>query len=146
SLADNLPDTAVGHLFAHLAAFYSHNDEEAAKLLEVSLAHSANFTISGKESLIVNAAIFHSLRSRRLDLAEQWFRQLPAKCQTPGLAEQAEAAILEGRSDIPSALAKLEDSARATSKLPPGFQRDIALRLLQRWKQELTQHRASAAQ
>lgn len=137
AVADRLVDTVAGHLVSYKAAFHLHRDTEAARLLETALQYYPYTWLPSKEELLVNAAIFHATCGGRVDLAEQWLKDLPQKLQTPGLREQAEAAILEGRKEPEAALAKLGQSETAISGMPPGYERDIQLRSVVRWQNEL---------
>jgi hypothetical protein len=138
---DKLPDTAAIHLLAYASAFHRHQDAEAARLLEVALAHSADLPIAAREGLITEATTFQARRVRNLESAQTWFQQLPSKTQYPGLREQGQAAILECESKFDEALTKLEESARLVSTMPPGMQRDVSLRSLERWKRELLEQK-----
>jgi hypothetical protein len=140
--SDKLPDTVAIHVLAYASAFHRHEDAEAARLLEVALAHSAEILIAARESLITEATVFQARRAGNLESAHAWLKQLPLKTQFPGLREQGEAAILECESKFDEALARLEDSVRLTSTMPPGMQRDVSLRSLERWKQEVSAQKA----
>jgi len=137
AVIDPLPDTVVGYQLAYWAAFHLHRDEDAARLLETALQYYPYVWLPEKEELLLSAAIFQATRGGRIDLAEQWLKELPQKLQTPGLREQAEAAILEGRKEPEAALAKLGQSEKAISEMPAGFDHDKWFRSVVRWQNEL---------
>jgi hypothetical protein len=145
AVADRLVDTVAGHLVAYRAAFHLRRDAEAARLLETALQYYPYTWLPWKEELLVNAAVFHATRGGRVDLAEQWHKDLPQKLQIPGLREQAEAAILEGRKEPEAALAKLGQSEKAISGMPTGFERDMQLRSVVRWQNELKARAAATS-
>jgi Zn-dependent protease len=107
AVADRLVDTVAGHLIAYRAAFHLHRDAEAARLLETALQYYPYTWRPWRQELMVHAAVFQAIRGGRVDLAEQWLKDLPQKLQISGLREQAESAILEGRKEPEAALAKL---------------------------------------
>jgi len=137
AVIDPLLDTGVGYQLAYWAAFHLHRDEDAARLLETALQYYPYVLLPGKEELLLSAVIFQATRGGRIDLAEQWLKELPQKLQTPGLREQAEAAILEGRKEPEAALAKLGQSEKAISEMPAGFDHDKWFRSVVRWQNEL---------
>jgi len=137
AVIEPLLDTVVGYQLAYWAAFHLHRDEDAARLLETALQYYPYVLLPGKEELLLSAAIFLATRGGRIELAEQWLKELPQKLQTPGLREQAEAAILEGRKEPEPALAKLGQSEKAISEMPAGFDHDKWLRSVVRWQNEL---------
>ena len=137
AVADRLVDTVAGHLVAYAAAFHLNRDAEAARLLETALQYYPYTWLPWKQELMVHAAVFQATRGGRVDLAEQWLKDLPQKLQIPGLREQAEAAILEGRKEPEAALAKLGQSEKAIAGMPHGFERDQKLRSVARWQNEL---------
>jgi hypothetical protein len=137
AVIDNWPDTVAGYSLAFSAAFDQHNDIEAARLLETALQYSPFTTFAGKEGMLVEAAIFQAKRRGRIDLAEQWLAEVPQKPLTPGVRCLAEAAILEARNEPEAALAKLNESEQAISRMPAGFERDIMLSSLARRKSKI---------
>ncbi len=60
------------------------------------------------------------------------------KCKTPWFRYRAEAAILEAKGDVDGAVGKLTEVEAAILKLPKNAQRDTQLRLLDRWKSDLS--------
>jgi hypothetical protein len=145
AVSDRLVATVAGHLVAYAAAIHLHRDAKAARLLETALQYYPYTWLPGKEALLVNAAVFQATRGGRVDLAEQWLKDLPEKLQTPGLREQAEAAILEGRKEPEAALAKLGQSEKAIAGMPHGFERDQKLRSVARWQNELKARSAASS-
>jgi hypothetical protein len=91
--------------------------------------------------LITEATTFQARRVRNLESAQTWLKQLPLKTQRPGLREQGQAAILECESKFDEALVKLGESACLVSSMPPGMQREVSLRSLDRWKRELLEQK-----
>lgn len=137
AIVDNWLDTVAGYTLAFSTAFDQHNDVDAARFLETALQHSPFTTLAGKEGLLVEAAIFQAKRRGRIDLAEQWLAEIPQKTLTPGARYLAEAAILEARNEPSAALQKLNESEKAVSRVPAGFQRDLMLSSLARRKNEI---------
>jgi hypothetical protein len=137
AIVDNWLDTVAGYTLAFSTAFDQHNDVDAARFLETALQHSPFTTFAGKEGLLVEAAIFQAKRRGRIDLAEQWLAEIPQKTLTPGARYLAEAAILEARNEPEAALKKLNESEKAVSGIPAGFQRDLMLSSLARRKNEI---------
>jgi hypothetical protein len=135
---DDSADTVTAHALAFAAAFHHHRDGEAAERLETCLAHSARVPPVVREALMSDAAVFQGRRRKRPDLAEQWLGGIPANTRQKWLRSRAEAAILESQGDIPGALGKLDEVEAAFLTFPKNPQRDNLLRLLNRWKAELS--------
>jgi hypothetical protein len=138
SLRDDSADTVTAHGLAFFAAFHRRQDEEAARLLETCLAYSAH-AAPMREALMSDAAVFQARRRQRLELAEQWLASIPAATPRSWLRTRVEAALLEQRGDIAAASSKLEDYERTLRSLPlpSEAQREMLLRLVERWKGEL---------
>jgi hypothetical protein len=134
---DDSADTVTAHLLAFSAAFHQHRDGEAAERLEMCLAHSEHVPTVVREALMSECAVFQARRRKRPDLAEQWLAGIPANTQHSWFRSRAEAAILESKGDVPSALEKLGEVEAAFLTFPRNPQRENLLRLLQRWKSEL---------
>lgn len=137
SFADNSPDTVSANAMAYMAAFDSHQDDQAAGFLETCLAYCKFTAPSGREGLFISAAIFQARRRKRVDLAEQWLASVPAKTQIPGMRSQAEAAILEAQGKIEEALVKLEGCKAECAAIAQPSTRTLSLASLERWKEEL---------
>jgi hypothetical protein len=138
AVRDNSLDTVMAHAFAYSAAFHKHKNAEAGQMLEVCLRYSSDLTPGQRTALMSDAAVFQARRYKRIDLAEQWLMDMPDKVQLPWLRSRADAAILEARGDVDGALGKLNESEQAILSIPSPMQRGILLRLLRRWKSELT--------
>ncbi len=72
------------------------------------------------------------------DLAEQWLAGIPPNTQHRWFRARAEAAILEAKGDVPGALGKLGEVEATFLTFPRSPQRENLLRLLQKWKCEVS--------
>lgn len=137
AMQDDSIDTVTAHGLAYFAAFHLHKDAEAGHLLETCLRYSGHAPPALRAALMSDAAVFQARRRKRPDLAEQWLADMPAAA--PWLWTRVEAAILEERGDIDAASSKLDhyEDALRSLPLPSEAQRDMLLRLVQRWKGEL---------
>jgi hypothetical protein len=136
ALQDDSVDTVTSHAIAFLAAYHQHRNDDAARLLETCLTFASHAQPVLRQALMSEAAVLQARRRGRADLAEQWLADLPPS--TPEwIRSRTEAAVLEARGAVLGAAAKLDQCARelAASNLP---QRAYSLRLLQRWRSELT--------
>lgn len=61
-----------------------------------------------------------------------------ARPQFPGLRARSEAAIFEARGEVEAATRKLEEFEAELGSLPNATQRGILIRMLRRWKSELS--------
>lgn len=138
ALRDDSPDTLLAHALAYSAAFHRHADDEAGRMLEICLQHANRAVPLQREALMSDAAVFQARRRRRADLAEQWLADMPQSTRSPWLRARAEAAILEARGDGAGALKKLEVVERAYLAQPDRVRRTLFLRLLERWRSELS--------
>jgi hypothetical protein len=91
-----------------------------------------------REALMSDAAVFQARRRKRADWAEQWLAEIPQTTSASWLRSRAEAAILEAQGDVDGALRKLDEYEKAILSLPNATRRKILLRMLQRWKSELS--------
>src|SRR5579864_4079731 len=137
AVRDESPDTAAGYVFAYTAAWYKDGPDKAAQLLETCLEYSQFSAPVMREALRCSAAVFQGRKRNRIDLAEQWLLEIPAKTLFPGLRLQAESAILEAQGNIEGALKKLDEVETALMTIHDGYQRSVSLRSMQRWTQEL---------
>jgi hypothetical protein len=137
AIEDRSPDTFTAHALAYMAAFWQHKDDDAARALETCLRHSGLAAPSQRHAIITDAAVFQARRRRRIDLAEQWMADLPAKTEYPWMRPRCEAAILEARGDLAGALKKLDEMEKLVLVAPNQWVREITLRGLRRWKSEL---------
>jgi hypothetical protein len=138
AVRDDSADTVVAHATAYAAAFHQRRDDEAAERLETSLTYSGRAAPVLREALMSDAAVFQARRRKRPDLAEQWLAAIPVTTRHPWFRSRAEAAILEARGDVPGALRQLGEVETAISALPHSAQRDTLMRLLRRWRDELS--------
>ena len=143
ALEDQSPDTISAHVLAFAAAFWTRNDAEAARTLEVCLRHASMAAPIMRQGLISNAVVFQARRRKRVDLAEQWQAELPPKTEQPWTRPWGEAAILEGKGDITGARATLDEIEALARKSPNEAVRDMVLRSLERWRDELCPASAS---
>jgi len=144
AIRDESADTVIAHAFAYSAAFHQRHDAEAAQMLEACLQSIGHATPAMCEGLMSDAAVFQARRRKRTDLAEQWLAAIPVTTPHRWFRSRAEAAILEARGDVADALGKLADVEAALLALPRNHQRDNLLRLLGKWKAELTEAPPSA--
>ncbi len=138
SVHDDSLETVVAHSIAYSRAFHLHQDAEAASLLETCLAYSSFAEPAIRDALMSDGAVFQARRRKRPDIAEQWLAAIPARPQLPGLRARTEAAILEARGEIGAASRKLEEFEAEVGTLSNPMQREILLRMLHRWKSELS--------
>jgi hypothetical protein len=138
AVRDDSADTVTTHLLAFSAAFHQHRDGDSAERFETCLAHSERVPPVVREALMSEAAVFQARRRKRPDLAEQWLAGIPVNTEHRWFRSRAEAAILESKGDVPGALGKLGEVEAALLTIPRDPQRETLLRLLQRWKSELS--------
>jgi hypothetical protein len=98
--------------------------------------YSGNVPPNLCEALKSDAAVFQARKRKRVDLAEQWLAEIPAKTHMPGLRIRVEAAILEAEGNIEAALEKLDQYQNVMSTGDRTL-RKYSLRSLQRWRSEL---------
>ena len=84
-----------------------------------------------------DAGVFQARNRKRVDLAEQWLADLPAKLKLPWFRTRIEAAILEAQGDVQGAIEKLEEAERLVLATPNQAVRESAQRSLLSWKAEL---------
>jgi hypothetical protein len=137
AVRDDSLDTVTAHALASSAAFHQHKDTEAGYLLETCLRYSGH-SARLPEALMSDAAVFQARRRKRADLAKQWLADMPVTPPFLWLRSRVEAAILEAQGDVEGASRKLEETEKAIHSFPSGAQREISLRLLERWKSELS--------
>jgi hypothetical protein len=138
AVRDDSVDTVTAHAIAFAAAFHRHKDNDAAQQLETCLAYSGHATPGVREALMSDAAVFQARRRKRVDLADQWLAEIPARAETTWLRSRAEAAILEAKGDVDGAVRKLAEVEAAILTLPENARRRTLLRLLERWKSDLS--------
>ena len=63
-----------------------------------------------------------------------WLADIPEKGEYPWMRLRGEAAILEAKGDITSAMRKLDDIEKKVLAVPNQALREISLRGLRRWK------------
>ena len=139
AVQDDSPDTVSAHTIAYYAAFYRHEDAEAGRLLEVCLKYSCFAGPLMREAVLTDAVIFQARRRKRVDLAEQWFAELPQKMFFPEHRFHAESAILEAKGDVAGALKKLDDAEAVVLKSVEPHRRELSLKYLRRWRAEMQQ-------
>ncbi|HET7219152.1 MAG TPA: hypothetical protein VFJ02_13940 [Vicinamibacterales bacterium] len=137
AVTDKTSDTVNAHALAYAAAFQQRKDEEAARLLEVTLEYSAYAPPALRHALVTDAVLFQARRRRRVDLAEAWRSELPAGTEIPWLGMLADAALLDARGDRGGALRTLDAVEARIMKAPSAVQRRISLQSLNRWRAEL---------
>lgn len=138
AVRDDSADTVKANAMAFSAAFHQHKDSEAGQSLETCLAHCGHATPALREALKSDAAVYQARRRKRADLANQWLAEIPATAQYQWLLSRAEAAILEANGDVEGAMKKLTETETAILAIPKSIQRETSLRLLQRWKSDLS--------
>jgi hypothetical protein len=138
AVRDESTDTVIAHAFAYSAAFHRRHDAEAAEMLEACLRYAGRAAPAMREGLMSDAAVFQARRRKRPDLADQWLAEIPLNTPRRWFRSRAEAAILEARGDVAGAQGKLADVESALLALPKNPQRDTLLRLLERWKAEVS--------
>jgi hypothetical protein len=92
-LRDESAETVVAHFFAYLAASSLHEHVRAEQMLEVALQYSGSTGPSMREMLAIQSAIVQAARRNRLDLAEQWLRDVPLTTPFLKLRSQVEGTI-----------------------------------------------------
>ena len=136
-------DTVSAHAIAYSLAYHRHDDEEAARLLEVCLKYSGFASPLIREVVFSDAVTFQARRRKRADLAEQWLGELPEETIIPERRPKAEAAILEAKGDVAGALKKL-DEAEAIVLRSAEPRRELSLKYLRGWRDELQQQPLAA--
>jgi hypothetical protein len=137
AVQDDSPDTVSAHTIAYWAAYYKHDDAEAARLLEVCLKYLGFAAPLIREAVLTDAVIFQARRRKRTDLAQQWLAEIPEKTIIPEHRFAADAAILEGQGDLQGALRKMDEAETVISGLADPIRRKLSLRNLQRARSEL---------
>lgn len=137
AIQDNSPDTFTAYAIAYSAAFWQHKDDEAGQKLETCLRYSSVVSPTQRHAIMIDAAVFQARRRKRIDLAEQWLADVPQKTEYPWFRLRGEAAILEVKGDITSALTKLDEVIKLVQATPNQAMREISLRGVSRWKAEL---------
>jgi hypothetical protein len=92
-----------------------------------------------------SAVDFQATRRKRVDLAKQWFAEIPEKPLAVGMRPHMEAAILEGEGDLQGALKKLDEAETVIRQSPEANLRAALLRFFQRWRKELEAQLAAKA-
>ena len=134
---DDSPDTVVAFALAYSVAWYSKSADEAGQLLETCLEYSAFGSPDLREALKDDAAVFQARKRKNINLAEQWQAEITEKPHEPWRKPRVEAAILEAKGDFEGALNKLEETHTAMLTIVSPFQRNVSVRLLERWRAEL---------
>jgi hypothetical protein len=138
AVRDDSFDTVSAHVLAYLVRFFQHDDAGAADALEICLRHAGSAPPAIREALMCEAGVFQARRRGRGDLAQAWLADVPPRTELPGIRQQVEAAILEAAGDRAGASRKLDEVETILRDRPDGGQRDLALRLLRRWRSDLT--------
>jgi hypothetical protein len=139
AIEDNSPDTVTAFALAYAAAFWGRKDDEAARALDTCLRHANLAAPSQRHGLMSDAAVFQARRRKRIDLAELWLSDIPAKGEYPWIRPRGEAAILEAKGDTAGALKKLSEIEKMVLAVPNQALREMSLRGVRRWKAELDQ-------
>lgn len=137
AVKENSLGTVFGHDIAYTSAYYRHDDEEAARVLEICLQYSGCAPQLIRESLFGHAACFQAIRRKRVDLARQWLADIPEKPVRPEERPTIEAYILAGEGDIESALKKLDEAEVVHKPSEPRYQK-LFLHFQQKMRQDLT--------
>jgi hypothetical protein len=138
AVRDDSVDTVTAHAVAYSTAFHQHDNVNAGQMLETALAYSGHAMPLLREALMSDAAVFQARRRQRTDLAGLWLAEIPASTPNQWFRTRAEAAILESIGDLDGAVRKLADVEAAISYIPNIAQRNTMLKLLQRWRSELS--------
>ena len=137
AVRDESPDTAVAHMLAYSASWYTGTTDETSLLLEICLQYSSCAPPMLREVILCDAGVFQGRKRKRTDLAQAWLADLPEKTHLPGLHQRVQAAILESQDDFHGAIQKLDEVESITLSLPDPRQRVLSLKLLRRWRSEL---------
>jgi hypothetical protein len=137
AVRDDSPDTVTAHAIAYAKAFYEHDDNEAARVLEICLQYTGGTAPIMREALMSDAGVFQARKRKRVDLAEQWLADIPQKTELPWMRSRIEAAILEAKGDAKGALKKLFEIESTITRVPDEARREITLRFHRRWIAEL---------
>lgn len=92
-----------------------------------------------------DAAVFQARRRGNLVLAHEWLAATPESREIPWLKTRAEAAILQTQGNIPAALEKLEQAEKMMRANPNEARREMSLRFLERWHNDLKMHLVTSA-
>lgn len=137
AVKENSLGTVFGHDIAYTAAYYRHDDEEAARVLEICLQYSGCAPQLIRDSLFGHAVCFQAIRRKRVDLARQWLADIPEKPVRPEERPTIEAYILAGEGDIESALKKLDEAEAVHKPSEPRYQK-LFLHFQQKMRKDLT--------
>jgi len=138
AVEDESVDTPIAHAVAYSASFFSGDDDRSAQLLETSLRFSGHAPAPFRMALMSDAAAFQARRRHRPDLALAWRNELSPDAPA-WLKTRSDAAVLQAQGQMAAAAAKLDECEKAIAALPMPSeqQRQMAIRLLGRWKAEL---------
>ena len=137
ALIDRLPDTAVAQQMGYTIAYYSGNDDEAARCLENAMAHGRLAGPAMREAFPFQAAIFQARRRKNVAMAREWLQDAPRKLMVPAMRLNAEAAILEAEGHIDEALQKIDESMALARAIKEDSRRKMTIMLLEKWKAEV---------
>jgi peptidase M50-like protein len=137
AVKENSLGTVFGHDIAYTAAYYRHDDEEAARLLEICLQYSGCAPQQIRENLFGHAACFQAIRRKRVDLGRQWLADIPEKTVGPEQRPTIEAYLLAGEGDLQGAMKKLDEAEALHKPSEPRLQK-LFLRYQQKMRQDLT--------
>lgn len=146
ALMDRSPDTAVAQQLGYTVAYYSGNDDEAARCLESSMAHGRLAGPALREGFPFQAAIFQARKRKNVALAKEWLQDAPQKLMVPAMRLNAEAAIFEAEGHIDEAVKKIEESMALARAIKEDSRRKVTIMLLEKWKAEITSNRLCASQ
>lgn len=137
AVKDNSIGTVFGHDIAYTAAYYRHDDEEAARVLEICLQYSGCAPQQIREALFGHAACFQAIRRKRVDLGRQWLADIPEKPQSPEQRLAVEAYVLAAEGDMQGALKKLDEAEIFRQPKEPRYDK-LFLHFQQKMRQDLT--------
>jgi hypothetical protein len=137
AVRDESPETAAAHALAFSSAIHRGRLADAGHFLETCLRYSRTLPRAIREALMSDAAIWQARRRKRIDLAQRWLADMPARPELPWVRTEAEAALLEARGDVEGALARIDEVERQVRATLAGPRGEMWSTLMERWRAEV---------
>jgi hypothetical protein len=146
SIADNTQDDLLSCWFAYCGANDRDDAEKAAAYLERSLAACGIAAESFRQTLVLEAAVFHAWFRNDAEKAQRWL-QRSSKAGDPWSLPRLRVSIALNWADgnFVEAMKGWEEAMIRIRAMPPGPVRDMHCNSWQEWKQQMTQKRESGS-